>query len=55
MRKIIQIAYGESQVSDRDPPSSELIALCEDGTLWHMSNHYDAKRREWKRVPPIEE
>lgn len=59
MRKIVQIAYGESGVfncmtSDTEQ-SSGLFGLCNDGTLWKLINFNLSNRKgpEWVKVVDI--
>lgn len=59
MRKIIQIAYGESGIfncmTNDTEQNSGLFGLCNDGTLWKLINFNLTNRKgpEWVKVVDI--
>jgi hypothetical protein len=52
MRTPIQLAAIPSAAGTLET----LVALCEDGSMWYMSNpFYPALRHEWVRLPDLPE
>lgn len=49
-RKIVQIAATYSGISENYP---DLIALCDDGTLWLTTLAASIRNAEWDQLPPI--
>lgn len=49
MRKIIQIATGQSYDTDSFETTMSLRALCDDGTVWF----YKFNERIWRQFPEI--
>jgi hypothetical protein len=55
MRKIVQIT--SAQVAEGAVTQCEMyvIALCDDGTLWRISNRDIDTNGFWRRVPDIDD
>lgn len=59
MRKVVQIAYGESAASENVSGTSyterqaKLVALCDDGSIFVTPLAYGAGDCQWERLKPI--